>query len=357
MQRIVKSIRTFTGNMRKKRNLFRFFVRLLFLSTLLVFALLLITRSSKTPVASVYVMHGLDASQLADWPRESLALECLPRIARLSSISSLSSYKWAQISVTQGANFHLLVHSSNDIVSTSLLKSGYWEADHVEAIEMYHTGKGLSLPSRKRYIDVGGNLGYFSLLAASKGYDVTTVEAMKENAYLFNVSLCANPALAKRVNLHHTAVGAESRECFIVSESNNKADGHINCDLKDSRELMSGYEIRGKGSITTLSDILSEDFFIMKMDIEGHEPPALRGAREYFTKNMIQYIITESHRTPARVDYFRALASLHYSIRPVDYSKTGAALVSSAALIDVEDGLAVEKLSEMDFFCERIETK
>ena len=40
-----------------------------------------------------------------------------------------------------------------------------------KAAEDFHRRKGGDAPYQKRYLDIGANLGYFSLLAASRGYE------------------------------------------------------------------------------------------------------------------------------------------------------------------------------------------
>jgi len=106
-------------------------------------------------------------------------------------------------------NFHLLVHGHNDIVSDNLISTGKWEADHLAAIEDYHNKHG-TITNSKRFLDIGANLGYFTLIAAKRGYQVTAFEAMKLNAKMVNVSICVSqhhstfphlyPSLTRQLN-------------------------------------------------------------------------------------------------------------------------------------------------------------
>ena len=200
--------------------------------------------------------------------------------------------------------------------------------DHLQATEMFHQ-KNNSAPFRKRYLDIGANLGYFSLLAASRGYEVTAFEAMAKNARLIKVSLCANPELEKRITLHNVGLADKSKKCFIVSSDSNQADGILKCNppkgfdpVAYSTTKEHDYQVRGEVQLETMNTMLSGDYFMMKIDIEGAEPMALskEGSDEYFEKFGIKYFITESTKgSTSRVAYFQRLFSLGYSLRPVKY--------------------------------------
>jgi FkbM family methyltransferase len=307
--------------------------------------------------------------QTYNWPTLATSPACMPRLEALHAVGDLKSYAWAEI---QGGcdgkkctqPFTMLVHASGDIVSSSILAHGKWEGDHLEAAEQHHKKRGKTLPmdrwSGKRYLDVGGNIGYFTMLAASKGYEVTTIEAMTQNARMLNMTLCANPMLAHRVDLFNVGVSEKPGKCLIVSGNDNKADGILRCDLAEPSQFkQEGYSVRGVVEIKTLDSMLKGDYFMLKMDIEGHEPMAYRGARRYFEKHEIEYIVTEAHQTDGRPEFFQQLQTLGkrgYSLRVVDYSKpAGRAIVESGAAIDASNRAQMLESSNwpmVDVFCE-----
>lgn len=51
------------------------------------------------------------------------------------------------------------------------------------------------------FLDIGGNIGTFSLAAAAHGFSVITFEPMLSNRMAFQLSLCSNPGLEERVTL------------------------------------------------------------------------------------------------------------------------------------------------------------
>jgi len=213
--------------------------------------------------------------------------QCWPRIKALEDNGvPLELLKWS----TTSFNFGILVYRQNDIVSSHILRSGSWEVDHLALAEAQMQGR----KHERVYLDIGGNIGYHTLLAAKKGYSVDTFEAMPKNAALINASLCGNPKLDPLVTLYQQGVGRKKQMCTFISGDDNVGDGVAQCG--DDIWQGDGYSHRGRFEVDTLSKLLSKDYFMMKMDIEGLEPDALsvEGAGEYFKAHRIHYIQTET---------------------------------------------------------------
>jgi len=86
-----------------------------------------------------------------------------------------------------------------DVVHELLFASGYGRAfAHIRAAKIPPT-----------VLDLGGNIGLFSLLAAAQN-DRAVIHAFEPgppNFRLFEMNLLANPSLAERIHLHREAVG------------------------------------------------------------------------------------------------------------------------------------------------------
>jgi len=227
------------------------------------------------------------------WPEVALRDECMPRIHALTkSGHDLSTLAWATAHGADGTTFDILVHAKNDMVSWYLLHTGEWEGDHLGAAEAFHLKQTGSKPTKQRYLDIGANLGTFSMLGASRGYEVTSFEAMEKNFLILRVSLCANPTLEERITLHNVGLSDKPAKCFIVSSDKNIGDGIIRCDIEKAEdfEKQEGAEIRGEVKLSTMNEMVKGDYFMMKIDIEGSEPLALseKAAAEYFANNKIR---------------------------------------------------------------------
>lgn len=130
------------------------------------------------------------------------------------------------------------------------------------------------------FLDVGANLGCFSLTFAALGFDVIAFEGMPRNQLAMYSSLCETPALLERVTLFPFALGDANAECSILSDDINVGDGHVVCD-DDLRDAMLGrdYRERSRTRIVRLGDYLAGTRVdVMKMDVEGFEPRVIAGA-------------------------------------------------------------------------------
>jgi FkbM family methyltransferase len=130
------------------------------------------------------------------------------------------------------------------------------------------------------FLDIGANLGCFSLAIAALGYNVIAFEGMPRNQMAIYSSLCATPSLLDTFTLFPFAVGDEEADCTMVSDSINKGDGHMVCTEEIRNTMLgNGYSERGHVHVVLLGDYLAGvRVDVMKMDVEGFEPKVIAGA-------------------------------------------------------------------------------
>eukprot|EP00736_Rhodelphis_marinus_P005626 Rmarinus@m.26174 len=103
-------------------------------------------------------------------------------------------------------------------ISRSILSSRTWEASMTQQLLLLirilqrhakeHWSGHLEDMPAVRFIDVGANIGYYTLMAASTGCDVQAVEPVRLNHDLLLSSAELNPWLADRLTVYKAAVGA-----------------------------------------------------------------------------------------------------------------------------------------------------
>ena len=67
------------------------------------------------------------------------------------------------------------------------------------------------------FVDIGANLGFYSLLFAHYGYDVLAIEPMRHNVRLINMSLCFSPELRARVTVVNAALASPADDARAAS--------------------------------------------------------------------------------------------------------------------------------------------
>jgi FkbM family methyltransferase len=167
-------------------------------------------------------------------------------------------------------------------------------------------------PQSPIVIDLGGNIGLFSLIASRQREDITVhaYEPGPPNFHLFEMNLLANPALGARIQLHREAVGgADATVDWFFDESNPGGS--------------SLYGTRGQSfpvRIRAFSNVLAElgsRIALAKIDIEGAEFDLLRETPESAWK-MIDAVSLELHHDPTGAMtqdmFFKRMESLGYSI-------------------------------------------
>ena len=137
----------------------------------------------------------------------------------------------------------------SDAVSAAIQSEGYWEYPSVEAVLASRSGLRFS-PRRDTanndhepqraptMLDIGANLGFYSLLFAAQGWSVLSIEAMEHNRRPLRASLCLNPSL--NVTLIGTALGSANAsrhraQCVALSVERNRGNGFLACGEEAAR--------------------------------------------------------------------------------------------------------------------------
>jgi len=205
-----------------------------------------------------------------------------------------------------GTEFDMFVYGSSgvrDIVSDAIAGSGSWEREDTEKL--------MSLLSRDNstkgsFLDVGANIGWFSMVASRLGHDVVAFEPFDSNVDLMCASLeRARASSTKEMNfhLHQTGLDIKRRECELFQQKHvNIGDTHAVCDEKTRAHFLgNGYASLGWMNTTTLDDALRKGAFdhidrvdVMKIDVEGFEPSVIAGGNQFFeSKYAPRYVFME----------------------------------------------------------------
>ena len=190
--------------------------------------------------------------------------------------------------------YNMFVYKENDIVSNTISDNHHYEKD-----ETYNILDGLNFYSKKKnlinnniyIIDVGGNVGWYTLILGKLGYNLVTFEPLKMNYYILNKNYCLNKEI--NVTLINKGLFPEEKRCYIYSPGNNIGDGITNCNGKFLENSVNNGEI----ILTKLSNYMSyfenKNLAMIKMDIEGLEGKAFESGIEFITNYHVPFIFME----------------------------------------------------------------
>lgn len=181
-----------------------------------------------------------------------------------------------------GKIYFSLTHEMSDPLSLSV-KSG----DSQLLKEPLYLLKFLNDKNEKTFVDIGANIGIWSLAYAKAGFKVIGFEASKENFLQL-----INAADHNRFNCHfeNLAVAESSGECQFLSRG---PYGYI----PEQSDKVSDFDIVKKVS---LDDFFNDkeihpEIALLKMDIEGGEINALKGMKNFLRINYFPPCFVESN--------------------------------------------------------------
>lgn len=174
------------------------------------------------------------------------------------------------------------VYKQGDIVSNNIVKHGYWDGGLTEVVSaildarrQHHPSTGNTQP--QTIVDFGANVGWFSLLAASKGHRSIAVEPMSSNrgALLQSVALNSFDDLIQVVAAALGDGSSDSPSSLCIQPrvaGHNIGNGQTTTKVDDCGEVV---QVRTLGSIIGNRKV---DF--VKADCEGCEANAIMGMKD-----------------------------------------------------------------------------
>ncbi|XP_060553264.1 uncharacterized protein LOC132714400 [Ruditapes philippinarum] len=171
-------------------------------------------------------------------------------------------------------------------VSGDILKYGQWEGAITRLL--YNI---LSQDRPITFLDIGANIGYFSLLAAAAGQSVISVEPTILHIQKLTSSIHANK-FENNITVLNNAVSNERRTVKMdVSNRTNKGTFRL---VSDSEHLNMTESVTVKSILLDdLADLIFTPYIVLKLDIEGHECRVLERSEHIFNRFKVLLITME----------------------------------------------------------------
>lgn len=204
-------------------------------------------------------------------PRMSASFNTILNVSIPSS--SVDENHWVRVG---DASLNIHNPSVDQYISGSLFRDGIWERSIVKAIDSL-----LPRSHKALFVDVGANIGYFSLYASLAGARVVSFEPMMYNIVQLQRTLLRNKP--PRWTVYHNAVSEYTGDTVRLKTT-------------DSRQNAGNHKIgpEGEAAFTVrLDDVIKENVDLMKVDVEGYEAFVLAGAPNLFCKYTVKAFILE----------------------------------------------------------------
>jgi FkbM family methyltransferase len=199
-------------------------------------------------------------------------------------IDRLRNEKWLINKVDKAHAYGFTIFLNKDdnaSVCPSIGLDKVWELEQTEFIrKMLNPGM--------TFIDVGANIGWYTLLAAKKIGNEGLVVSFEPEPINFKL-------LEKSIQFNHFKNVRSFREC--ISDKEGDITLYIGTNPGDHSTVRQASDKNIKVKSTTIDSLIERlgiDFVdILKVDAEGAEPFILEGAKESLAKNKVGSIIME----------------------------------------------------------------
>lgn len=212
------------------------------------------------------------------------------------------------------------LHRNNDVLSFQIQRRGGWDGASLKKmisyLEEYRLSKRIPR-SEVTFLDIGANVGWFTLAIATYGFRVLAFEPMPDNEFLLRSSICMNN-LSSLVTVINIGLSNVTSICEIVSGSGNRGNGILNCHNHTLRKQLPNDAIsRGIIQVERLDDILPSNtpsilhIPLFKIDVEGQEGFAIEGGHQLFSDPVLTRGIIEMN-TDNLIDFrWKIIVELH----------------------------------------------
>lgn len=205
--------------------------------------------------------------------------------------------------------------SADDMISSYVRDFGTWEEDLLnQTAVMVLKYPGLT------FIDLGCNIGVYTLYMADIGANVIAVDPVIDNLKLLSLSLKSGHRFHGNVTLIWNAITDEYKKVELNVPNGNIGGAHIIDTEQD--KLSKSLNHISTILIDDLAPLIKDRNVAFKIDIEGQEGNALQGARTFFQTFDVKFILMEfvhhrrSHSGQVIVDFlvrngFMPYATIH----------------------------------------------
>jgi len=258
-------------------------------------------RTSKKDATQVEAM-AMTAATVFEPPPSPLAIDCSVFLESSSSPENV-------VHVAQAEHpFDMSLHDPKlEIISRAIKEKGCFECPILNSL----LSALKKLPQQASFIDIGGNIGMYSLYAASYGYNAVTFEPMKLNQERMCESIRLNTGFEDRVALIGAAMTDSSSTSKYVNFNTRGFKkylvkrGDLNYGSGTVREIKSDNVPSGNRGVDYALSATVDSLqvtshlpqpgsrIVLKVDVEGFECKAISGSLDYLSKVQIEYAAIE----------------------------------------------------------------
>lgn len=185
----------------------------------------------------------------------------------------------------------ICIHNPDDdeIISGKLSSEGVWEGNYV-----YIVGSVLIQNPSLEFLDLGCNIGVYTILAAKLGHRVVALDPNALNLRLLTKSLNMG-GLTSKVTLLRNAISNVQENVTLFDIVGNIGGTFVEtADENDQNDETIDSDHRAVAiTLDDLADFFRDKPVFVKIDIETYELKALKGGNRFFSQVNVQFVLME----------------------------------------------------------------
>lgn len=194
-------------------------------------------------------------------------------------------------------NFNMYIYKEKDTVSSYIRKNQNWEKKEtniiIEALNFYT--KKNNIRNKNAYVvDIGANIGWYTLIIGKLGFNVLAFEPSNVNYFILNKNYCLNKNI--NITLINKGLFTEEIVCDLYAPLRNEGNGFAYCNknYKIPNEFSKKIgEIKLSKLQKYIPFLSKRNLILIKIDAEGSEGKAFKGGIEIITKYHVPFIFME----------------------------------------------------------------
>ena len=197
-------------------------------------------------------------------------------------------------------SFNMLIYNSTDFVSNSIKESGSWDKTStnnlISCLNYYSQKKKLS-KNEITILDIGANVGWYSLYLAKAGYELYSFEISRINTYILKKNFCLNENLKVTIINKGISIDKGDEKCILHHPSHNIGNAVILCGENTNIPLNNEKNINEVVQFTKLSNyynfLSKKNIALIKIDVEGYEGSVIKSGIEFISKYHVPFLFIE----------------------------------------------------------------
>jgi FkbM family methyltransferase len=143
------------------------------------------------------------------------------------------------------------------------------------------------------FLDIGANIGTYSIMLAGKGYNCYAFEPVKTNFNALSINILLNK-YNNVIKPYNIGLGSETKEVSFIFDPINTGASHINDHNEEGIET--NVKIYPLDEIYNDLEIDKDAKVLCKIDVEGMEVDVVKGAKEFLRSfNNLHLILETDH--------------------------------------------------------------